>query len=159
MQANAAICFPAGLYIPLPDAKARRSFLETTLSKVFFNWMCKLITRVACMLQNGSDLHCLSPAELELIAQKTEGRLIVCSCSVLTQACAGYSGADLKALCTEAAFGPVRSYVSPCALRVIILLSSCRMGNLSNAGQVAMRPIALCDFENGLKQVQFRSFG
>lgn len=46
-------------------------------------------------------------------------------------------GADLRALCTEAAFGPLRSVV-----------------DISSLSQSAVRPISMTDFLNGLKQVR-----
>ncbi len=53
----------------------------------------------------------------------------------IVSATAGYSGADLKALCTEAAFGPLRDVTD--------------LSRIASAESV--RPISIKDFENALR--------
>lgn len=63
--------FVKRLYIPLPEAAARRNLLVRLLRK---------------------NQHNLSPQEMDTIVERTQG----------------FSGADIRALCTEAAMGPIR---------------------------------------------------
>jgi SpoVK/Ycf46/Vps4 family AAA+-type ATPase len=49
---------------------------------------------------------------------------------------AGYSGADIKALCTEAAMGPIRS-----------------IKDIRTITASLVRPISLCDFKAATRQV------
>jgi SpoVK/Ycf46/Vps4 family AAA+-type ATPase len=62
------------------------------------------------------------------------------SLSCLVQATQGYSGADMKALCTEAAMGPVRQVI--------------RLGHdISKVRAQDMSPITMQDFEEALDSV------
>jgi fidgetin-like protein 1 len=63
--------FVKRLYIPLPEAEARRSLLTLLLRK---------------------NSNSLTGEEIEQVVTRTEG----------------FSGADVRALCTEAAMGPIR---------------------------------------------------
>lgn len=53
----------------------------------------------------------------------------------------GYSGADMRALCTEAAYGPIRELVQ----------AEVRLDRIN---QDAVRPIAIVDFEAAFHQVR-----
>jgi fidgetin-like protein 1 len=57
---------------------------------------------------------------------------------VMVEQTRGYSGADIRALCTEAAYGPLRS------LR----------GDIAAIDSNSVRPINLSDFKKGMKQVR-----
>ncbi len=90
------------LYIPLPDAQARRALLDRLLR---------------------NETHSLTPEEMDTVVRRTEG----------------YSGADCRALCTEAAFGPIRA------------MDATDIGQLH---QDSVRPIGFRDFEEALLQVR-----
>ncbi len=68
-----------------------------------------------------TEKHDMGEADIECIVDKSEG----------------YSGADLRALCTEAAFGPIRS-----------------VADITRIEQANVRPMQLRDFEAGLQQVR-----
>jgi fidgetin-like protein 1 len=51
--------------------------------------------------------------------------------------CIGYSGADLRALCTEAAYGPIRSF-----------------SDIATLESSQVRAIGVRDFEDSLKHVR-----
>jgi SpoVK/Ycf46/Vps4 family AAA+-type ATPase len=88
------------LYVPLPDAGARRALVLLLLRTV---------------------AHALTPDDIETVVTRT----------------AGYSGADLRALCTEAAFGPLRD-----------------LQCVTEATADAVRDIELRDFEQALSLVR-----
>jgi len=92
--------FVKRLYIPLPEAEARKNMVRIYLAGQRFE---------------------LSDADLDVIAHKTRG----------------YSGSDMKALCSEAARCPVRS-----------------IKNIMEVAADAVRPINLTDFEMSLSVVR-----
>ena len=97
------------LYIPLPNGAGRRQFIERMIAKEF---------QADDAMENMIDM---SDAEIDKLIEMTKG----------------YSGADLKALSTEAAMMP---------LREITDVQNCDAGNI--------RPLKLCDFEEALKNVR-----
>ena len=67
----------------------------------------------------------------------------------------GYSGADLKALCTESALGPIR--LASVAISVSPFTICCPhrdIHDISNVSADHVRPIMLLDFRSALKQVR-----
>ena len=76
----------------------------------------------ACVCTCSEENHDLTADQMKVIVEKTRG----------------YSGADMSALCTEAAYGPLRSL----------------QGDISAIQNSAVRPINLSDFEKGMKQVR-----
>lgn len=92
--------FVKRLYIPLPNAEARKQMV------------CNLLRN-----QN----HDLSDADLRLISEKTRG----------------YSGSDMKGLCTEAALGPIRS-----------------ISDIRNVPLESVRPINLTDFVHAVSGIR-----
>ena len=88
------------LYIPLPDAGARKELLLRLLA---------------------TERHAMGDGQIASVVGRTDG----------------YSGADLKALATEAAMGPMRE-----------------IHDIQSVSESSVRPIGPTDFEDGLKQVR-----
>eukprot|EP00002_Diphylleia_rotans_P035309 TRINITY_DN7691_c0_g3_i3.p1 TRINITY_DN7691_c0_g3~~TRINITY_DN7691_c0_g3_i3.p1 ORF type:complete len:120 (+),score=16.77 TRINITY_DN7691_c0_g3_i3:263-622(+) len=82
------------------------------------------LTARRVLIQNlmAKQVHSLSDADIECISIKTEG----------------YSGSDMRALCTEAAMGPIRSLGD----------------SICSISASSVRPISLPDFEAAMKQVR-----
>lgn len=95
--------FPRRVYVPLPDAEARRGLLLHLLQKE---------------RDTGGSPHDLSKRQVTQLVQRTEG----------------FSCADLVALASEAAFGPLRSVGS----------------HLRTATMRDLRPISYRDFDEAL---------
>lgn len=101
------------------DEAARRRFV-----KRLYIPLPDLAARRQIVLSLMSQLsHKLHPSDLEVIANKTEG----------------YSGADMKNLCSEAALGPIRSLP---------------FQEIENISEDEVRPIECRDFIDALKQVR-----
>jgi SpoVK/Ycf46/Vps4 family AAA+-type ATPase len=80
-------------------------------------------------------------ALLQNLLKKEEHELSLEDIESLTRKIEGYSGADIRALCTEAAFGPIRD------------LTSGSM-DIKSINPSAVRPISAKDFEIAMFQVR-----
>lgn len=94
--------FVKRLYVPLPEAEARKQIVKNLL---------------------GTDKHIVTESHLNEIARET----------------AGFSGADMKTLCTEAVMGPVRSF---------------SYNDIKNVSAANLRLVDFNDFVNAMKCVR-----
>ena len=108
--------FVKRLYIPLPSLEARLHIINRLLE---------------------DNKHALTDANKKTLAEKTKGETTHSYCYHSKRILAGYSGADVRSLCTEASMGPIRS----CA--------DIRTVDASN-----VRPINAQDFEEALRGVR-----
>ncbi|OQR83611.1 fidgetin-like protein [Achlya hypogyna] len=106
--------FVKRLYIPLPSAEARLDMVQRLLSK---------------------NTHNLEADDMSYIVERTRGLLVTHHFN--TQISAGFSGADMRALCTEAAMGPIRDCV-----------------NIQTMDADLVRAIARADFDDALRGVR-----
>lgn len=113
------------LYIPLPSLEARLDMINRLLR---------------------NNRHDLTEENKAFVAESTKGKvrmvkILLLGRTLLTKMadwlCAGYSGADVRALCTEAAMGPIRT---------------CE--DIRTMDADAVRPINLDDFTAALRGVR-----
>ncbi len=78
---------------------------------------------------------------LRNLLRKEEHNLSDEELNALTEKICGYSGADIRALCTEAAFGPIRDL-------------TCNSNDISLIDPSAVRPISIEDFYKAMSQVR-----
>lgn len=105
------------LYIPLPEASARLELIRRLL---------RSLEAPAESDRPGSAtpaVHTLTDSDLEQLVQNTDG----------------YSGADLKQLCREAAMGPLRDM---------------SVGQLNEVAAADLRPIQRRDFRQALRRLK-----
>jgi SpoVK/Ycf46/Vps4 family AAA+-type ATPase len=95
------------IYIPLPDALARRSLINNLMEKNAGASSKSTLFSVVSNVFRGNE-----PTPLT----GTWGNLSEEQCLKVIEHTEGYSGSDITALCKEAAMGPIRE-ISPEALR------------------------------------------
>lgn len=115
------------LYIPLPDEVARRELIQRLLRSLGPSSTDERETRRtdSCKEEIGAAaaVHTLTEEDLDSLVRHTHG----------------YSGADLKQLCREAAMGPLREMSA---------------GQLSAVAVTDLRPIQWRDFKQALKRLK-----
>ncbi|KAK7198573.1 metalloprotease [Novymonas esmeraldas] len=114
------------LYIPLPDAAARRELMERLLRSLGAGAdeaTTPTTTTTTAAAADPRAAHTLTGADLDSLVQSTEG----------------YSGADLKQLCREAAMGPLREM---------------SVAQLSAVAAADLRPVDRRDFRHALRRLK-----
>ncbi|KPA75181.1 putative katanin-like proteinserine peptidase Clan SJ family S16 [Leptomonas pyrrhocoris] len=115
------------LYIPLPDEAARRELIQRLLRSLGPDSgtadEADKHTKAVGSMPPVAVVHTLTDADLDSVVRHTHG----------------YSGADLKLLCREAAMGPLREM---------------SVGQLSEVSVADLRPIQRRDFKQALKRLK-----
>lgn len=120
------------LYIPLPDAGARRHLVLNLLKEMRSDSTPILIKKKHVSFDTFSFpnhyylLHIKHRAELDEESMKT-----------IVEKSAGYSGSDLGNLCKDAALGPIRSMMKIASNR----------GSMASMQPEDIPPITIADFE------------
>uniref|UniRef100_A0A1I7XKT1 Fidgetin-like protein 1 n=1 Tax=Heterorhabditis bacteriophora TaxID=37862 RepID=A0A1I7XKT1_HETBA len=110
------------------DEAARRRF-----AKRLYIALPESSARLAIVQNLLSDMkHSVNDQELQQIANLTEGYLL----------CSGYSGADMRQLCAEAAMGPIRD------------IDNCSTMNIETVETEEIRPINVSDFIDASRVVR-----
>ncbi|CCW72191.1 unnamed protein product [Phytomonas sp. Hart1] len=109
------------LYIPLPDLTARQQLIERLLATLRSKEPNS--TAENPPIGGNNEAHCLSTNDFVRVAEMT----------------AGYSGADLRLLCREAAMGPLREMTSH---------------ELSEITQKDLRLVNASDFKQALRRIK-----
>ncbi|KAG5482854.1 hypothetical protein LSCM1_06886 [Leishmania martiniquensis] len=119
------------LYIPLPDEAARRELIQRLLKSLDPSEADDAggvgksgeAASTATATESARVVHTLTDADLDSLVRSTDG----------------YSGADLKQLCREAAMGPLRE------MSVV---------ELSTVAAADLRPVQRADFRQALKRLK-----